>query len=86
MSHQIEIGPAARKGLRSLPRPDLVQVDAAIRALAEEPRPHGCVKWTDQEAWRIRIGIGTYRVIYEIDDGRLVVLVVDVGHRRDIYR
>jgi mRNA interferase RelE/StbE len=84
VTYRIEIAPAARKGLRALPRADLVRVDAAIQALAAEPRPHGCVKLTNQPAWRIRIG--TYRVIYEIHDGALVVVVVDVGHRRDIYR
>jgi mRNA interferase RelE/StbE len=47
------------------------------------PRPPGCRKLAHSEAWRIRVG--DYRVIYEIDDSSHAVLVVHVGHRRDVY-
>lgn len=57
---------------------------AAIAALAENPRPQGCIKLTDRDGWRIRVG--SYRVIYEISDGQLLVTVIRVGNRRDIYR
>ena len=55
-----------------------------IELLAENPRPPGAIKLTGQDAYRIRIG--DYRVIYAIADKQLVVLVVDVGHRWDVYR
>jgi mRNA interferase RelE/StbE len=55
-----------------------------IRALAAEPRPAGCEKLSGQERYRIRQGI--YRIIYEIEDQSLIVLVVKVGHRREVYK
>jgi mRNA interferase RelE/StbE len=74
----------ALKAVASLDKPVRVRVQAAIDALAHEPRPPGCVKLTGREAWRIRIG--DHRVVYEIRDAALVVMVVDVGHRREVYR
>jgi mRNA interferase RelE/StbE len=56
----------------------------AIERLQEEPRPPGCRKLSDREGWRLRVG--DYRVIYEIDDEQRTVTVLQVGHRRDIYR
>jgi mRNA interferase RelE/StbE len=50
----------------------------------DDPRPSGTKKLTGRDAWRIHVG--DYRVIYEIHAGRLLILVVDLGHRRDIYR
>lgn len=61
------------------------KVLAAIEALAENPRPPSCKKLVGQDGWRIRVA-NTYRVIYEIHDRVLLVTVVDVGHRREIYR
>ena len=84
MSYRIEVQATARKAMRGLPRQIVERIDAAILALSEEPRPSGCVKLTNQDAWRIRIG--DYRVIYEIHDAVLVVTVVEIGHRREIYR
>jgi mRNA interferase RelE/StbE len=55
-----------------------------IRSLADDPRPAGCEKLPGQERYRVRQG--TYRIIYEIEDARLIVLVVKIGHRRDVYR
>ena len=60
------------------------RIDAAILALAETPRPPGCTKLTNQEAWRIRVG--DYRIVYEIRDTALVVTVIEIGHRREVYR
>ena len=56
----------------------------AIDELAENPRPRNSRKLRGKEGWRIRVG--DYRVIYEIDDEAQEVLVLDVGHRRDVYR
>ena len=84
MSYRIDVRPVARKALRNLPRPVVERIDVAILELAETPRPPGCTKLTNQEAWRIRVG--NYRIIYEINDGLLVVTVIEVGHRREVYR
>ena len=53
-------------------------------ALADNPRPHGVVKLSGREAWRIRVG--DFRVIYTIDDTRKEVVIYAIGHRREIYR
>ncbi|MDZ7724062.1 MAG: type II toxin-antitoxin system RelE/ParE family toxin [candidate division KSB1 bacterium] len=55
-----------------------------IYDLAENPRPPGCQNLSARPAWRIRIG--SYRVIYEIHDDQLLVLVITIGHRKDIYK
>ena len=84
MTYRIEVASAARRALRGVPRPLLLKIDAAILGLAQDPRPSGCHKLSGREAWRIRVG--DYRIIYEIHDGMLLVMVVDLGHRREIYR
>ncbi|MGI8911776.1 MAG: type II toxin-antitoxin system RelE family toxin [Rubrobacteraceae bacterium] len=56
----------------------------AIRELAGEPRPPGCRKLKGREGWRIRVG--DYRIVYRVNDDAREVIVVDIGHRRDIYR
>lgn len=60
------------------------QVSQAIDGLAVEPRPHGAVRMEGVEAYRLRAG--DYRVIYAVKDDRLVVLIVKIGHRREVYR
>ncbi|AFL73535.1 type II toxin-antitoxin system RelE family toxin [Thiocystis violascens] len=84
MSYSIRIRKAAQKSLARLSQPHQDRIVAAIRDLREEPRPPGCKKLSGREAWRIRVG--DYRIIYEIQDNELIVVVVLVGHRRDIYQ
>ena len=60
------------------------QIVARIEALSEDPRPPGCEKLTGREQYRVRQGV--YRIVYAIDDDRLVVYVVKVGHRSSVYR
>ena len=84
MSYQVKLLRRAQKALARLPRQDYRRVRDAIGALAEEPRPAGCRKLAGREGWRIRVG--QYRVIYEIEDVVRVVTVLDIGHRRNIYR
>ena len=84
MTYAVSILRGAQKNLNVLTAPDQERVIAAIRKLAVNPRPAGVKKLVGREAWRIRIG--DYRVIYEINDNELTVLVVDFGHRREIYR
>ncbi|MBB1482874.1 type II toxin-antitoxin system RelE/ParE family toxin [Tessaracoccus sp. MC1865] len=84
MSYRIEVAPAAVRQLRKLDRVAQRRVQAAIELLASEPRPGGAKKLVGGDGeWRVRTG--DYRIVYEIHDNVLLVLVVAVGHRRDIY-
>ena len=84
MTYRVEILRSAQKQLAKINPQDQARIIAAVRALADNPRPPGCKKLSGRPAWRIRSG--QYRVIYEIHEGRLLVLVVAVGHRREVYR
>jgi mRNA interferase RelE/StbE len=84
--YAVEFAPKALRALRKLDRPVVERVKAATEALRDEPRPAGSKMLTGLHGvWRIRVA-GDYRVLYTIDDDRLVILVVDAGHRRQIYR
>lgn len=74
---------AALKQLDKLPQNIANRIRAKINDLEENPRPHGCLKLTGFEAYRIRIG--DYRVIYNIEDSILTVTVIKISHRRDVY-
>ncbi len=74
----------ARRNVARLPESVYRRMIRAIDELAENPRPRNSRKLRGKEGWRIRVG--DYRVIYEIDDEAQEVLVLDVGHRRDVYR
>jgi mRNA interferase RelE/StbE len=85
MPYTVEIDTRAAREIRALPRRDQRRVIARAEALAHSPRPPGCVKLSGASGlWRIRVGV--YRIIYQIQDDRLVVTVLRVGHRRDVYR
>lgn len=71
------------KDLRSIPNLDPKRILAKIIALAIDPRPVGCERLSGQERYRVRQGV--YRIIYEIVDDRLIVTVVKVGHRGQVY-
>jgi mRNA interferase RelE/StbE len=72
------------KELLKLSRSDNRKVMARIQGLSENPRPSGSEKLAGHESYRVRQG--DFRIIYTIDDGRIVVEVIRVGHRRDVYR
>ena len=75
---------SARKDLERLPDAVLQRVFPRIEALADTPRPAGCRKLRGaKDLWRIRVG--DYRVVYQIDDGILLVEVRTVGDRKDVY-
>jgi mRNA interferase RelE/StbE len=80
----VRIERSAEKALARISEPWQGKLQNALRKLAGNPRPSGVVKLTGRDAWRIRVA--DYRIIYEIHDDLLLVLVVDVGHRREIYR
>lgn len=83
--YQVEVARRAVRSIARLPRREQQRIRAAIDLLADEPRPPGCVALKGEErAYRVRVG--AYRIVYEVHDRRLVVLVVRVGHRRDVYR
>lgn len=84
MSYALEILRLAQKQLAWIDAPQRSRIIDAIHSLSQTPRPVGSKKLSGRPAWRIRVG--DYRVIYEIHDGRLLILVVEVGHRRDVYR
>lgn len=83
-SYRLVILPAVERQLSRIDSGARRRVDAAILALAGDPRPHGCRKLSGSEEYRIRVG--DYRILYEIEDAFLRILVVKVGHRRDVYR
>jgi mRNA interferase RelE/StbE len=84
MRYRTEIAQRALKALKDIPSADRERIRLAIRALGDDPRPRGCLKLQQSPDWRIRVGV--YRVIYQIEEGRLLVLVVKIGHRKDVYR
>lgn len=85
MSYQIQFSPASARQLRKLDGHSQRRIQAVVELLAQEPRPTGAKKLVGGHGeWRVRTG--NYRIIYEIDDGVLVVLVLAVGHRREVYR
>ena len=82
--YKVEIKKSAVKEIESLPKRDLQAVLEKINSLTENPRQHGCEKLSGQEKYRVRCG--DYRILYSIEDAILVVCVVKVGHRREVYR
>lgn len=84
-AYRIEVAPPAARQLRKLDHSARRRVQAAVELLASDPRPPGATKIVGGEGeWRVRTG--DYRIVYEIRDQVLLVLVLTVGHRRDIYR
>ena len=85
-SYKVLIKPSAAKEIEAVDqRKDRQRIVAGIRSLADDPRPPGCEKLAG-EGDRYRIRVGRYRVIYSVGDGELLVVVVRVGHRKDVYR
>jgi len=83
--YRIELSATAERQLRKLQLTDRGSLVRVIKGLSIEPRPRGCRKLHGYEdVYRIRKG--TFRIIYSIEDDRLLVLIVKIGHRRDIYR
>ncbi|MGF7082457.1 type II toxin-antitoxin system RelE family toxin [Mucilaginibacter sp. UYCu711] len=82
-AYKITISRVAQKQLDKLPDNLALRLVDSIYTLANEPRPTGCKKLKGREGYRIRVG--DYRIIYEIIDDMLIVNVVKLGHRKDIY-
>jgi mRNA interferase RelE/StbE len=83
--YALQFRPAALRQLRKVPKDALRRIRMATEDLRDEPRPEGAAKLAGtHDLWRIRVG--DYRVVYTIADDVLVVTVVRVGHRREVYR
>lgn len=83
-SYNVVITTSAAKELEVVPATDRRRIVARIWALAENPRPAGCEKLSGEDKYRVRQG--SYRILYEIADADVIVTVVRIGHRRDVYR
>ena len=82
--YNIELRRKAQRGLDKLPKADFDAVIDSIKGLADAPRPKGVEKIKSAGLWRIRQG--DYRIVYHIDDSQKLVVVLRIGHRREIYR
>lgn len=83
-SYNVQIRRSAAKELEAVPSKDRRRIVTRIEGLRTEPRPPGCEKLSGDDKYRIRQG--NYRILYEIQDQALIVTVVRVGDRRDVYR
>lgn len=82
---QVLITPSAKRQLESLPEQARNRIDKRILSLGDNPRPHGSGA-LEGVTGLYRIRVGDYRIIYKIQDTNMVVLVVRIGHRREVYR
>jgi mRNA interferase RelE/StbE len=83
-SYRLLIKPSAAKELQALPANDRKRVVTKIEGLASDPRPPGTEKLSGAEKYRLRQG--DYRVLYSVDDSQKMLVIVKIGHRRDVYR
>jgi mRNA interferase RelE/StbE len=83
-SYRLTFKKSVTKDFRSIPKNDVPRILKRIEALADDPRPVGSEKLSGQERFRVRQGM--YRIIYEIQNEELMIIVVKVGHRREVYR
>ena len=82
--YKIEIKRSAVKEISKLPTKELKRILKKIKLLADNPRPFGAIKLSGDEKFRIRIG--NYRILYQIFDEKLIVFVVKVAHRKEVYK
>ena len=82
-NYKITFKSSVEKDLRDIPNTDVQRILSSIDQLAENPRAPGCIKLTGHDLYRVRQG--SYRIVYEIRDGELVVVVIKVAHRSSVY-
>jgi mRNA interferase RelE/StbE len=82
--YKVTFKKSVAKDLRNIANRDVQRILAQIDLLADNPRSEDCLKLSNKQQYRVRVGL--YRIIYEIQDARLVVQVVKVGHRTNIYK
>ncbi len=84
MAYRIEVTPRARKDLKALPTRERQRVADQIDALKTNPRPQNCKKLKGREDF-YRIRVGDYRVVYQVENEVLLILIVRIGDRKEIY-
>ncbi len=84
MSYLVELRPAAVRGLEEIHPQERGRIQGAIALLAHDPRPPNAKALQGRPGFRVRVG--DYRIIYTIEDGVLLIVVVTIGHRREVYR
>ncbi|MCK4665030.1 MAG: type II toxin-antitoxin system RelE/ParE family toxin [Bacteroidales bacterium] len=82
--YKVLVEKKVKKILKKLPKSDYTKVKKSILSLGQEPRPAGYIKLKDREGYRIRQG--NYRIVYDIEDDIKVVAIINVGHRKVIYK
>lgn len=82
--YQIEIGKKPLKVLSTLKRADQQRIKTVIYLLSDNPIPRTALKLSDEESYRIRVGM--YRVIYTVEHNILRIQVIEIGHRKEVYR
>lgn len=83
--YEVQISRRAVKSIAALQRNEQLRIRAAIDLLSNTPRPPNCVGITGEHS-TYRVRVGSYRIVYEVHDGILLVQVIRVGHRREVYR
>ena len=83
-SYSLAFKKSVAKDLRSIPSQDVKRILERIDLLVQSPKADGCIKLSGQERYRVRLGV--YRVIYEIQDSELIILVVKIAHRSNVYK
>ena len=82
--YELRVSPSVAKDLRGIPKADVKRILACVEGLRDDPRALGCEKLSGVELYRVRQGV--YRIVYEIHDEWVVVEVIRVGHRSEVYR
>lgn len=82
--YELLFQPSVRKDLRGLPKDDVRRILSKVETLRDDPYQVGSERLVGQDRYRIRQG--NYRILYTVDDGRVLVEVVKIGHRKDVYR
>ena len=83
-SYSLAFKKSVAKDLRHIPNNDVKRILSRIELLCENPRAEGCVKLSGEEKYRVRQGV--YRIIYEIQDRELIIIVIKVAHRSHVYK
>ena len=83
--YKIKVSSTAEKRLKKIPKKDMPRLVAAIQSLSYDPYPEGCRKLMGEKA-TYRIRQGHYRIIYEVKNKELIILILKLGHRKDIYK
>ena len=82
--YEIYFKESVEKDFRTIPKKDLKKIISRIKELSKDPRPPGHEKLTGQERYRVRQGL--YRIVYSVQDKKMTIWIVKVGHRKDVYR